>query len=122
MGQFFYSRKEPVRPKEGDTELKYETFIDSFNLNCVVRSYEAEKGKLFVLLNDGHEESREVPDYSNQGKQKGVKRERQWIVSQILLEGNDVERFRVVCGIGKEVMVNTEIIPSSQLKLDFNEQ
>lgn len=85
MNQFFYTRK------VGDSSFK-----DSFNINMVIRSYEYEKDKLFVLLSDGHEESREVPDMSNTGKQKGTKRERQWIASEIYLEGEDVVRFRRV--------------------------
>lgn len=83
MNQFFYSRK------QGD-----KVYVDSFNVNSVVRSFQADDNQLYVLLDDGHEESREVPEYSNTGREKGIKRERQWIVSQILLEGNDIQRFR----------------------------
>lgn len=85
MNQFFYSRR------QGD-----KVFLDSFNINSVVRSYQVDDNQVYVMLNDGHEESREVPDYSNSGKEKGVKRERQWILSQILIEGEDIARFRKV--------------------------
>lgn len=94
MNQFFYTRKNPLQPKVGETELQFEYMTDSFNVECVLRSYEYEKGKLYVLLNDGHEESREQPTYSNTGKEKGVERKRQWVVSEIYLEGEDVDRFR----------------------------
>lgn len=94
MNQFFYTRKMPKSPKAGDTELEYDEFTDSFNIDSVVRTFEYEKGKIYVLLNDGHEESREAPTYSNSGRQTGSERRRQWVVSEIYLEGDDVVRFR----------------------------
>lgn len=98
MSQFFYTRKEPRAPQPGDTGLVYNYFIDSFNMNSVVRSYEYEKGKLLVMLNDGHEESREVDNPTPLKKGQQPERRRVWVVSEIHLEGYDVERFRNVNG------------------------
>lgn len=109
MNQFFYTRK------NGD-----QTFVDSFNTSLVIRSYEYERDKLLVLLSDGHEESREVPDYSNSGKTKGTKRERQWIASEIYLDGDDVRRFREVLSISFPSMpVNVPAKPNPQLEIPF---
>lgn len=87
---FFYSRTE--RTKEGET-----TRIDSFNPDCVVRSFEVPEG-LLVLLNDGHEASDYVEAPKANGKGFEIKKERRYIQSEILLTGDDVHRFRGFMG------------------------
>jgi len=120
MNQFFYVRRQPVPGKTEGAELEFEEFTDSFNVESVVRSFEYEKDKLYVLLNDGHEEAREMPSYSNSGKQNGVERKRQWVVSEIYLEGDDVKRFRDYfnCDRFNLYAKNTEAV-AQQLDIPF---
>ena len=81
--QFFYSRK------EGDKE-----YIDSFNINKVVRSI-AFDDELVVLLDDIHERVEEVPTINpKNNKVVGVQRKRDIFQSDIHLKGNDIERFK----------------------------
>ena len=93
MNQFFYSREMEVGKNE-DGSSKVEVFTDSFNVNKVIRSYEYEKGKILILLDDGHEDS----DYKQVPKQNGkgveIKKERQWKQSEIYLNETDTTRFR----------------------------
>ena len=93
MVQFFYDRKEPRSPKDGDTEIQWVVFQDSFNPEKVVRSYEYEEGKIIVMLDDGHEEARDIPTKDEKGRPI-QKRERQWVVSEIYLNEADTIRFR----------------------------
>lgn len=95
--QFFYSSKEPIAPKEGETEVSFHTFKHSFNTDCVIRTVEYSPGRISVLLNDGHEEAQEraVEKRNGTGKVTGteVKRERVWLVSQIQLTEEDTQRY-----------------------------
>ena len=86
MSQFFYTRK---------TDDK--SYIDSFNLNKVIRSVEMEDNSLLILLDDMHERSENVPDIDMKtNKMKGYKRERKVYQSEITLEGDDVIKFRAI--------------------------
>jgi hypothetical protein len=81
--QFYYKRTEGEK-----------TFTDSFDLNSVTRTVEMEEGKRVVLLNDGHEESREQPVINHKTNViEGYKRERNWYVSEIHLDAEDGARF-----------------------------
>ena len=93
MNQFFYSVREPLPPKPGDTDIQWVTYIHSFNKDAVVRSIEYEKGKVAILLNDGHEEAQDRQVKTASGKVE-MKRERMWVVSQIYLNEVDTARFR----------------------------
>jgi hypothetical protein len=78
--QFFYTRVENDK-----------TFIDSFNINRVLRTIQVADNEIAVILDDGHEESRIV----NIDRKKNVPiKERGYYFSQIMLKGEDVERFR----------------------------
>lgn len=78
--QFYYTREENEK-----------TFIDSFNINLVLRTVEISESEIAVILTDGHEESRTV----GIDKKKNLPiRERGYYFSQIILKGKDVERFR----------------------------
>lgn len=99
--QFFYTRKEvKPAPKESTEDVQFDTFIDSFNLDEVLRSVQATDGTLLVALKDGHEESRQTgyqPQTTTQ-KKAGVPgdpiKARIWVQSRIILEGEDIARFR----------------------------
>ena len=91
--QFYYSREEHVQPKEGDTEVKVIKRKDSFDMESVKRTLEYDTNKIVVLLNDGHEENREVPIANKQGKVTGSKNMRRWISSEIYLNEADTARY-----------------------------
>jgi hypothetical protein len=93
MSQFFYSREKEVGKNEDGTP-KVEVFTDSFNLDFVIRTYEHERGKILVLLDDGHEQSdyKQVP--KGNGKAFEIKKERQFVQSEIYLNEVDTTRFR----------------------------
>lgn len=96
--QFFYTRKEL---KSGTPENPvYNEFLDSFNINKVIRSVAIEDGRIMILLDDLHERAQEVPDIDPRtNKVKGVKRQKNTFQSEIYLEGEDVERFYNVTSI-----------------------
>ena len=84
--QFFYTRK------EGDKE-----YIDSFNINKVIRTVQMDEGDLLVLLDDIHERAVETPNINPKtNKMIGVTRKRDVYQSEIHLHGEDIVRFRNV--------------------------
>jgi len=84
--QFFYTRIF----KDGDKETP---FLDSFNTDLVIRTIEThEKGRL-VVLNDFHEETRQVPILNNQKKITGYKNQKDTFQSEIELLPDDAKRF-----------------------------
>lgn len=82
--QFWYQRKEGEK-----------TYLDTFNLNKVIRSIGLSDGRQLVLLDDIHERATEVPDINLiTGKTKGTKRVRDVYQSELYLtEKEDIERF-----------------------------
>jgi hypothetical protein len=83
--QFWYQRKEEEK-----------VYLDSFNLNKVIRSIGLSDGRQLVLLDDIHERSTEVPDVNHiTGKTKGTKRVRDVYQSELYLSfPEDVEKFK----------------------------
>lgn len=85
---FVYTRVESVNNDE------QKLYIDSFNLNKVVRSLTLEDGRVLVLLDDLHERAHEVPDIDMKNNRvKGVKRVRDVFQSEIYLSPEEGERF-----------------------------
>lgn len=82
MSLFFYTRKADNK-----------SYIDSFNLNKVVRSVGMEDGTLLILLDDLHERSRDVQAPNLKTNKLEIKRVRETFQSEIYLEGEDVTRF-----------------------------
>lgn len=83
MSLFFYTRK------EGDV-----TLTECFNLNKVIRSIaNSQSEQLIVLLDDMYESSRDVQAPNIKTNKIEVKRVRETMQSQILLEGDDITRF-----------------------------
>ena len=97
MSQFFYVRKEPIKPKEPVAEgqlPEFQEFYDSFNTEFVIRSMHLDDGRRLILLNDLHERSTDVPDIDPKTKNfRGMKRERNVYQSEIYLEPSDAEKF-----------------------------
>lgn len=91
--QFYYTRKEPVHPKEGDTGLVFREFKDSFNPSKVIRTIEMDNGGVLVLLDDIHQRKQEVPIRNKKGQQTGIKNEVNAFQSEINLSKEDGERY-----------------------------
>jgi hypothetical protein len=82
--QFFYTRK------EGDKE-----YMDSFNVNKVIRTVAMDDNDLLVLLDDIHERVIETPNINvKTNKMIGVTRKRDVYQSEIHLTGEDIIRFK----------------------------
>jgi hypothetical protein len=97
MNQFFYTRKEPV---QGTDPLEFKDYLDSFNIEKVIRTVIVENGSRLVLLDDIHERSMEVPDINpKNGVIKGMKRERNTYQTEIYLSPEDSERFIKVVSV-----------------------
>ena len=92
--QFFYTRKVQVPPKEGETEAQFVEYLDSFQINKVIRSMELEDGSRLILLDDIHERIQDMPITSNKGRTTGYKKERGTFQSELYLNKKDSDRFR----------------------------
>jgi hypothetical protein len=91
MNQFFYTRKEPI---PGTDPVEFNDFLDSFNIEKVIRTITVENGNRLVLLDDIHERAMDVPDINPKtGQMKGRKRERNTYQTEIYLSPEDSERF-----------------------------
>lgn len=75
---------------------------DYFNLENYVRAVTIENGSIVVMLNDGHEESREIPTLKNDKKPASLanikmERQRQYVCSEIVIsKPEDIERLREI--------------------------
>lgn len=106
--QFFYNREVVVgKSDDGKTDIK-ETRRDSFNPELVIRSYEHQKGKLLILLADGHEETQEIPVTNKSGKITGYQKQRNWMQSEIYLNEEDTKRYREYFDIEPHVILQNE--------------
>lgn len=91
MNQFFYTRIEPV---PGTEPVEFKEYLDSFNIEKVIRTITLENRKRLVLLDDIHERVMEMPQYDEKtGRPKGIKRERNTYQTEIYLSPEDSERF-----------------------------
>jgi len=95
MNHFYYTRKEPLKPVEGEEvkELQYQEYQDSLNLDKVIRSIGLEDGQRLVLLDDLHERYKEVPIRNKQGKVTSIKQVKDAFQSEIYLSAEDSVRF-----------------------------
>ena len=97
MNQFFYTRKEPI---PGTNPVEFKDYLDSFNVEKIIRTVVVENGNRLVLLDDIHERAMEVPQYdAKTGRPKGVKRERNTYQTEVYLSPEDSERFEKVMSI-----------------------
>jgi hypothetical protein len=87
-----------VIPGKFETETKW--VEDYVNLDTYVRAVTLEDGKVVLMLNDGHEESREVGVLKNKRKPPTpdnvtIERQRQFVCSEIIIAlPEDIERLR----------------------------
>jgi len=91
--QFFYIRKDYLPLEEGATEPKFKEYVDSFNIDKVIRTMSMEDGRRLVLIDDLHERVAQVPDITPKGKMVGYKKERNTYQSEIYLEPEDSRKF-----------------------------
>lgn len=97
--QFFYTRTEVTKNKEGQEETK--TYTDSINLDKVTRSFEFPNGTLAVLLDDIHQRVEPEPIFSKNGRNNaptGYKNVTKTYQTEVYLSGEDITRFRAAFG------------------------
>jgi len=97
---FFYTRKEPLPPKEGDTELHYREYVSSFNINKVVQAIIMEDGSTSLILDDYHERIEELPVRNKKGVVTSYRNRHYTHQSSIHLEPEDTKRFHTLTSIG----------------------
>lgn len=90
---FYYTRKETIQPKEGETEVKFKEFRDAINLNKVIRILQLEDDRVLILMDDLHQRPQEIPIKNKQGRITSYKREINIFQSEIYLEKEDAKRF-----------------------------
>ncbi len=100
--QFIYTRKVPMPPKEGESELQYKLAKDCFNINKVIRAIEMDNGDLFVLLDDLHQRKQEVPIRNKKGEITGMKNEINAFQSELTVLKEEVEEFYNTVAINKK--------------------
>lgn len=92
--QFFFVRKEQISPSEGEIEIKFKEYRDSFNVNKIIRSLSLMDGRVLVLLDDFNERFQDVSMKNSKGVITAYKREKGMFQTEIYLtEKEDVERF-----------------------------
>jgi|ERR1044072_4859646 hypothetical protein len=92
---------DPKKPEAVEFEMETKTFEDFFDLERVIRGLTVEENKIVILLDDGHEVTEQIPKLKDPRKQPTpsnivYEKQRNWVQSEIILTGDDVERFRKV--------------------------
>jgi len=96
--QFFYSRTISIPGEEG---VKPEEIVvsDSFNVDCILRTFQGSDKLTVVVLDDLHERIDEVPVANRQGKITGTKNKTVVYQSEIRLDAKDTKRFKLLTEI-----------------------
>ena len=95
--QFFYTRKEAI---EDTDPVEYAEFLDSINLNKVIRSVQTSSDIIVVLLDDMHERITEVPNINTKtNKVIGTKKKVEVFQTEAYLTGDDKVRFEKLTNI-----------------------
>jgi hypothetical protein len=100
--QFFYTRKEMITTPQENGEMFSEEkqFVDSINLNKVIRSVQMNDDTLVVLLDDMHQRTTEVPNINlKTNKLVGTKKKVEVYQTEAYLYGEDINRFRKLTNI-----------------------
>ncbi len=97
QNQFYYKRKEAI---DGTDPVEYAEFLDSINLNKVIRTVQTASDTVVVLLDDMHERVTEVPNINPKtNKVIGTKKKVEVYQTEAYLYGEDIERFRKLSNI-----------------------
>jgi hypothetical protein len=87
--QFFYQRREPIEGKE----VEFKVYRDSFNVNKIIMSMQLSPTEALVVLDDFHEEIREVPTGIKNGKKVHTKMQKGLYQTNVTLRDEDYQRF-----------------------------
>jgi hypothetical protein len=107
--QFFYTMEYTVAngaPTRANDEPIIKKMMASFNIEKVIRSVETEDGKLIVILDDFHEEWKQIITHNMNGKPV-PKIETQMLQSEIHLTKEDKERFKALTSIPENTFLYT---------------
>ena len=99
--QFFYTMEyqvAPAAPTRANDEPIIKRRMASFNMEKVIRSVEAEDGKLIIILDDFHEEKKQAIKHNANGKPIAYV-DTQMLQSEITLTEEDKVRFRIATSI-----------------------
>ncbi len=93
--QFYYRHIEVQAPDPDvpDSKPKIVEMEGSFDPEDIEVTMKLPDGRMVVILNNGHEEARDMPSLDPKGR-KIVKRERVWVRSEIVLTPKDADRLR----------------------------
>jgi hypothetical protein len=90
--QFYFTYREPIQPKEGDTAVLFSETQRSFNINKVVMTVREGDG-LAIVLDDFHERIEEIPVKNAKGNITGFKNRHYTHQSVIHLEEEGANLF-----------------------------
>ena len=96
--QFFYSRTISL-PGDDNNPPKDIIVQDSFNVDCILRTFQGSDKLTVVVLDDLHERIDEVPVANKQGKITGTKNKTVVYQSEIRLDAKDTKRFKLLTEI-----------------------
>jgi hypothetical protein len=116
---FYYTRKEILEPKAGDTEVKFEFIKSSLNVNKIIHTAEMPDGRLAIIMDDYHDRIAEDPIKNKKGEIVGSKNRHYTHQSILYLQPEDVERFvdaTVIAVMTKGITIEEAIKQSKHLK------
>jgi hypothetical protein len=102
----------PGAPTRANVEPITMRRMASFNIDKVIRSVETEDGKLIVILDDFHEETKQIIVHNMNGKPI-PKMETQMLQSEIHLLEEDKIRFRQMTAVQEAIFMDINAIPVS---------
>lgn len=111
--QFFYTMEyqvAPTAPTRVNEEPIIKRMMASFNMEKVIRSVETEEGKLIIILDDFHEEKKQAIRHNPNGKPIPYI-ETQMLQSEITLNKEDKERFRMATSVFEKLVLDINEIP-----------
>jgi len=91
--QFFYTRKESIKPKEEGEAITFKEFRDSFNVEKVNKTIQLADKTVLVLLNDIHQRIEDVPIKNKRNEITGWKKQTNTYQTEILLSEEDGDRY-----------------------------
>lgn len=95
----------PTAGSAAGAEPIIKRMMASFNVDKVIRSVETEEGKLIVILDDFHEEKKQAIKHNANGKPVPFI-ETQMLQSEITLNKEDKDRFRMITGLPAPIVMD----------------
>lgn len=106
--------KETKQPKIEEVE-------DFFEMNNVHRGRFYKDDTATILLNDGHEASKEVKKVINKKGDTQIHRERVWVQSEIRLLPDDAKRFKDATNFRGSIMSGAKLYTGEREPANLNE-